>query len=90
MVVTNIEQQQAFPGIFQVGKGKKWNFPGGEKLKLIGILPEKYTILRVKKVNALFLSKIAGGASPPRPTEKPWQQCYGRFWIFEPVVQIAL
>ena len=34
---------------FQVGKGKKWNFLGGEKRKWIGILPEKYTILRVKK-----------------------------------------
>ena len=27
--------------IFQVGKGKKRNFPGGEKRKLLRILPEK-------------------------------------------------
>ena len=44
-----------------MGKGKKWNFPGGEKRKLAGILPELHTILRVKKLKTLFLSKISGG-----------------------------
>ena len=53
--------QGFFSGFFQVGKGKKWIFPGGEKRKLAGILPELHTILRVKKLKTLFLSKISGG-----------------------------
>ena len=62
-----------------MGKGKKWNFPGGEKQKLVGILPELHTILRVKKIKKLFLSKISGEeksmsggelSPPPCPTEK--------------------
>ena len=39
--------QGFFQVFFQVGKGKKWIFPGGEKRKLPGILPELHTILRV-------------------------------------------
>ena len=71
--------QGFFSGFFQVGKGKKWIFPGGEKRKLGGILPEKHAILRVKKFKNLFLSKISGGGEidfrggvlPTCPTEKP-------------------
>ena len=50
-----------FSGFFQVGKGKKRIFPGGEKRKSAGILPKKRAFLRVKKLKNLFLSKISGG-----------------------------
>ena len=68
-----------FSGFFQVGKGKKSKFfPGGEKRKLGGILPEKHAILHVKKLKNLFLSKISGGggeidsrgSSPPALRKK--------------------
>ena len=62
---------------FQVGKGKKWNFSGGEKQELPGISPEKHAILRVKKLKTLFVENFRGresileeGSSPPCPTEK--------------------
>ena len=44
----------------------------GEKRKLDITLPEKHTILRVKKLKNLFSSKISGGGilPPPCPTEK--------------------
>ena len=56
-------------GFFQVGKGKKWNFPGGEKQELPGILPEqKHTILRAKKLKTCFCQKFQGEF--PLPYEK--------------------
>ena len=62
-----------------VWKGKS-EFSRGEKQKLVGILPEKRSILRVKKLKTLFLSKITGGkvdsrgecSLPPVLWKKPW------------------
>ena len=51
-----------FSGFFQVGKGKKRIFPGGEKRKSAGILPKKHAILRVKKLKKpLFVENFRGG-----------------------------
>ena len=52
---------QVVQGFFQVGKGKKWNLPWGEKQELPGILPEKHAILHVKKLKPSFCQKFPGG-----------------------------
>ena len=63
------------------------NFPGGEKRKLGGILPEKRAILREKKLKKpLFVENfrgeksISGGSPPPCPTEK--NPGYGKSFSF--------
>ena len=63
-------------------QGKKWNFLGGEKRKLVGILPEKNTPFYVSKnEKRFFLSKISGGRNrfqggggvlPPALRKKTW------------------